>query len=178
MEVNLEILIASFALFFSFISLYQQFFHKEIVVYPGVKNGELYLFIENSGQSLVSNFSVEIINLNEVLSSIRMNADKKKRFKSRNGLNGNAHHTLASKARREVPLGSHLDFSLIEKNDEKFFPILKVRIKYKGFKLSKVFICDYNIYKNEMIDHDVSEQLEKINNTLKAMNKIQSRKEQ
>ena len=178
MEINLEIVIASFALFLSAVSFYQQFFHKEIVVYPGVKNGELCLFIENSGQSLVSDFSVEIINLDEVLSSIKMDADKKKLFKSRNGLNGNAFHTLASKARREVPLGSHLDFGLIQKNEGKTFPILKVKIRYKGLKPSKLFMCDYNIYKNEMIDHDVSEQLEKINNTLKAMNKIKSRKDQ
>lgn len=172
MEINLEILIASLALILSLLSLYHQFFHKEIVVYPGVKNGNLYLHIENSGQSLVSDFSIQILDMDDLLSNIEMKPQDKKAFKERNGINGKASNTLASKGRRTILLGNHKMFRAINRVDSNPFPILIVKVDYGLLKKSKKFICDYNTFRNEMIDYDVTGELKELNNILRSKNNL------
>ncbi len=168
MEINLEILVASLALILSLVSLYHQFFHKEIVVYPGVMNGNLYLHIENSGQSLVSDFSIEILDIDDLLSNIEMSSENKKKFRERNGIIGKASNTLASKGRRTILLGNHRDFKTINRTESNPFPIFLVKIDYGLFKKSNTFICDYNTFRNEMIDYDVSGELKELNRILSS----------
>lgn len=169
MGINLEIVIGSLALILSLVSLYHQFFHKEIVVYPSVRNDKLYLIIENSGQSLVHNFFVEIVNIEEVLFSIEMHDMEKMQFRNRSGLNGNASHTLASKSKRTILLGNFENFLSTTRQDITHgFPVFTVKVRYGKFKKTKTFVCDYNSYWNELIDRDVSLQLEEINKTLNS----------
>lgn len=168
MEINLEILIASLALMLTCFSLYHQFFNKEIVAYPGIKNGELYLHIENSGQTLVQDFSIEITNMDEVLSDIKMNSKDKDSFRNRSGLNGKALTTLSSKGRRTILLGDYKNFRVVTPEATQSFPVMSVKINYKGLKKSKTYICDYNTYKNEMIDHDAVSELREINKALRS----------
>lgn len=179
MEMNLEILIGSLALVLSLISLYHQFFHKEIVVYPGMKNGLFYLHVENSGGTLVQDFSIEILEVDAFLSSINISnhasseefEEFNEEFKSRNGLNGKALNTLASKGKRTILLGHSVFFRT--SNDEfPTYPILSVKVRYKGLKRSKIFTCDYNSYSNEMIDHDIAYELKELNNTLRSRSRV------
>lgn len=172
MNINLEIVIASLALILSLVSLYHQFFHKEIVVYPGLRNENLYLHVENSGQSLIHNFFIEIINMDELLSGIKMSIDDKKSFKNRDGLNGKASNTLSSKGKRTILLGDYKSFIAVDPKASQPFPILSIKVRYKGFKKSKTFVCDYNSYRNELIDHDVSSELREINKTLKSRKRL------
>lgn len=167
--MNLEILIASLALILSVISLYNQFFHKEIVVYPAVKNYMLYLQVENSGGNLVQNFSIEVLNMNDLLSTPNFDEEYEKRIRDRNALNGKGLITLASKGKRRIPIFSLLDFRGSGVNNEsKPLPVVLVKVRYKGLKRSKTFTCDYNSYSGEMIDYDISADLKEINSTLKS----------
>ena len=172
MSINLEIVIASLALILSLVSLYHQFFHKEIVVYPGLRNENLYLHVENSGQSIIHNFSIEIINMDEVLSTIKMKNTDKDLFKNRDGLNGKASNTLSSKGKRTILLGDYKSFRTTDPGATIFLPILLIKIHYKGLKRSKTFTCDYNSYRNELIDHDVTSELREINKTLRYRNDL------
>ena len=165
--VFLALVFSALSLVFSWISLRKQFFQQEIVAYPGLKNNELYLHVENTGQTLVQDFSIEIINMNEMLSDIKMNSKDKNSFKNRSGLNGKALTTLASKGRRTILLGDYKDFRIVNPETTQSFPIMSVKISYKGSKKSKTYICDYNTYKNEMIDHDVVSELREINKALR-----------
>lgn len=166
--VFLALVFSALSLIFSWISLRKQFFQQEIVAYPALKNDELYLHVENTGQTLVQDFSIEIINMDEMLSDIRMNSDDKISFKNRSGLNGKALTTLASKGRRTILLGDYKDFRIVNPEAVQSFAIMLVKINYKGSKKSKTFICDYNTYKNEMIDHDVVSELREINKVLRV----------
>jgi len=167
--MNLEILIASLAFILSVISLYNQFFHKEIVVYPASKNFMLYLQVENSGGTLVQNFSIEVLNMEELLSAPNLDEEYRAKIKSRNSLNGKGLITLASKGKRRIPLMHLIDFKGEDPDIElKPLPIIYVKVRYKGLKRSKTFICDYNSYSGEMIDYDISADLKEINSTLKS----------
>lgn len=169
MEINLEIIIGSLALILSLISLYHQFFHKEIVIYPSMKNNDFYLNIENSGGTLVQNFSVEILNIDTVLSdSMYSRNDFQSRFKNQNGINGKSSITLAPKGKRTILLGEAIDFQT--NSSEAIvpsYPIFSVKVSYKGFKKSKTFICDYNSYTNEIVPQDTDSILKELNMQMK-----------
>lgn len=166
--VFLALVFSALSLIFSGISLRKQFFQQEIVAYPGLKNNELYLHVENTGQTLVQDFSIEITNMNEMLSDIKMNSKDKNSFRNRSGLNGKALNTLASKGRRTILLGDFKDFRIANLDALQFLPIMSVKINYKGLKKSKTYICDYNTYKNEMIDHDVVSELRELTKVVRS----------
>lgn len=172
MEVNLEIFIASLALVISSYSLYHQFLHKEIIAYPTAEGDYLFLYVDNIGQATVSNFTVEIIELNKFLDSISMSDSGKTHFRLRDGLNGKAVTTLAPTKIRKFLLGSHKNFFLKNGDELKHFPKFTVKITYrrfKYFKSVKKFDCDYNTFKGELSMGSVSDELELINDTLKLM---------
>lgn len=170
MEINLEIAVASLALVLSLISLYHQFFHKEIVVYPSMQNHKFFLNIENSGGSLVQNFTIEILNIETVISDCsNISEEFKVQFKNQNSLNGKALNTLASKGKRTILLGRSFHFRMNNRDAEvASYPIFSVKVRYKGLKRSKVFICDYNSYANEIMDQDISFELKELNSILRS----------
>ena len=135
-----------------------------------MRNNDLYLNIENSGGTLVQNFSVEILNIDTVLSNSTFSrSDFQSRFKNQNGINGKSSITLASKGKRTILLGSAIDFQT-NSSEAKVpsYPILSVKVSYKGFKKSKIFTCDYNSYTNETVPQDIDSILKELNKNLKT----------
>jgi len=172
MEVNLEIVIASLALAISSYSLYHQFLHKDIIAYPTAEGEYFFLYVENIGQATISNFTIEIIELNEFLDSISMESIDKKKFKARAGLNGKGVTTLAPAKIRKFLLGSHKKFFLENGDELRDFPKFTIKITYRRFKYLKrvkKIDCDYNTFKGELSVQSLNDHLDAIDETLKLM---------
>lgn len=161
-----ELPIGTISLFISAFTLYNQFHRTELIVYPLIRDTEVLLVLENSGNTLVRDFTIKLVDRTPV-------SDKtKERLEKMPFLNGKVEATIAAKTKREIPLGNYLQFMIdgAHNNDEKrILPKFVIEVKTKRLWLwhkTRTFQCDYNAYTREEIVHTSTYHLKQINRSI------------
>lgn len=161
-------------------TLYNQFHKTELIAYPLIRDTELLLVLENSGNTLVRDFTVKLITKSLI------DEYKKIELKDMPFLNGMVASTMAAKTKREIPLGRHFQYYLNEalakaeeEEEEKKLelPVFQVEITRKYLKLwhkTEIFECNYNVYSREEIVFTSTYHLKNISKTLKGMERNKS----
>lgn len=169
-----EVWIAVVALVFSaasiligLYSLYNQFHKIELVAYPTIRDHEVYLVLENTGETLVKDFTVNVENKGYQTEKGQKILDEMP------FLNGKASFTLASGKKREIPLGSYLQYAFDNKTEGTGLPIFEVTFCAKKPITNSLYrvtyTCDYNAYSNESIVYSNNFHFRRMDDSLRGI---------
>ena len=146
---NWELIIALGALALSMYTFYVQNVKEELVIYPYENDKKMYITIENTGKSLIRNYTLELSKVEHMDAVIEKQLKKMFLFQRKVKFNLAANRSINFSAG-----------STAANNGKEFLPILTFDVYNSKKRKVDTFVCDFNMYRHQMtiVVHSTKEQ--------------------